>query len=501
MTREPESKPEAENEDPFPFLDALSLLREAFIVTDAELDLPGPRILYANPAFTRMTGYSATEIFGKTPRVLQGPETNRRTIARLRRNLEAGEVFEGEGINYRKDGTPFVMRWYIEPIRNPAGRVTHFFAIQRDVTQELKDNRQQRALEQAIGQLDDGVVLFGRDARVRYVNEAYLRWRGSSAEEVVGAPAWTLPGAPERRNELRWARKRLGLGHAWQREYAVRRLSDSGERRFLSVAVSPIRNTEGDVAEYLAIIRDVTELRRLKSIAEAHNFHDHLGVIFSGIRHELGNPINSIKTALQVVVGGIDTMPKEKLRDYLERMGEEIGRVESLLRSLRSYSLYDEPRLESIDLRMFLSRFRQLAQADFELRGMQVEVMIDADADTVWADPQALHQVLLNLIGNATAALEGQEEAKAEILAGRRGDYCSLIVRDNGPGIPAAHLPHVFKPFYTTRSGGTGLGLPISRHLLSLMRGSIELSSSPLGTEARILLDRQEPITNAQEID
>ena len=84
------------------------------------------------------------------------------------------------------------MQWYVEPIRATDGRITHFFALQRDVTQELEIHQQQRALEQAIGQLDDGVVLFGRDGRVRYVNKAYCQWVGSTNQSVLGMPAWKL---------------------------------------------------------------------------------------------------------------------------------------------------------------------------------------------------------------------------------------------------------------------------------------------------------------------
>lgn len=470
------------------------------MVTDAQLDPPGPRIVYVNRAFTRMTGYDTSEVVGRTPRLLQGPETDAATTARLRRSLEAGEPFDGETVNYRKDGSPFVMQLYVEPIRDAGDRITHFLAVQRDVTEQNETSKQRRAFEQVIGQLNDAVVLFSLDGRVSYVNAAYRRWWSLDDRQVLGIQVWKLPGAPTQASELRWARKSLSGGRAWQREYAVRQTGELGARRFLFVAVSPIRDEQGEVAEFLATVRDVTELRRLKAIAEAHNFHDHLGVIFSGIRHELGNPINSIKTALQVVTTSLHSMPEPKLRGYLEGMTEEIGRVEYLLRSLRSYSLYDTPRLETIDLREFLSHFYQLVRDDCEHRGIQLDLEIEADADLVWADPRALHQVLLNLVGNAESALEERDGARIEIRAGRRASYCTLIVRDNGPGVPAKHLPHVFKPFYTTRTEGTGLGLAISRHLLSLMRGSIELTSGPAGTEARIVLDRQQPAMHARGI-
>jgi PAS domain S-box-containing protein len=89
--------------------------RESIVITDAELDLPGPQIVFVNPAFTKMTGYAAEEVIGKTPRILQGPRTDQAVINRLRQDLRRGELFEGEAINYRKDGTEFTLEWQATP--------------------------------------------------------------------------------------------------------------------------------------------------------------------------------------------------------------------------------------------------------------------------------------------------------------------------------------------------------------------------------------------------
>ncbi len=86
---------------------AVEQCKESILITDTELDLPGPRILFVNPAYTRMTGYTAAEAIGKTPRMLQGPRTDKAVLRRLRQNLERGEMFAGETVNYRKDGTEF----------------------------------------------------------------------------------------------------------------------------------------------------------------------------------------------------------------------------------------------------------------------------------------------------------------------------------------------------------------------------------------------------------
>jgi PAS domain S-box-containing protein len=117
---------------------AVEQSKEAMLITDAELNLPGPRILFVNPAFTQMTGYAAEEAIGKTPRILQGPRTDRSVLNRLRDNLERGEPFAGEAINYRKDGTAFHLEWQIAPIRNVGGHITHFVAIERDITTRIQ---------------------------------------------------------------------------------------------------------------------------------------------------------------------------------------------------------------------------------------------------------------------------------------------------------------------------------------------------------------------------
>jgi PAS domain S-box-containing protein len=113
---------------------AVEQCKDSVLITDAELDLPGPRILFVNSAFTEMTGYTSAEAIGRTPRILQGPHTDKAVIRRLRQNLESGEKFVGEGVQYRKDGTEYHQEWHIAPIQDAAGKITHYVAVQRDIT-------------------------------------------------------------------------------------------------------------------------------------------------------------------------------------------------------------------------------------------------------------------------------------------------------------------------------------------------------------------------------
>jgi PAS domain S-box-containing protein len=107
---------------------------DAVLITTASLDPPGPQIVYANPAFTRMTGYAAAEILGQTPRILQGPASDRAVLDQVRHTLARGESFQGEIVNYRKDGTPYLLAWSMDPVFDAQGTITHWVAIQRDIT-------------------------------------------------------------------------------------------------------------------------------------------------------------------------------------------------------------------------------------------------------------------------------------------------------------------------------------------------------------------------------
>lgn len=113
---------------------AVNSAEDSILITTTHLQLPGPEIVFVNSAFTKMSGYTAAEVIGLTPRILQGPKTDQAVLERLRQNLAQGEVFYGEAINYRKDGTEFYNGWHIEPIRDGRGEISHYLAIQRDIT-------------------------------------------------------------------------------------------------------------------------------------------------------------------------------------------------------------------------------------------------------------------------------------------------------------------------------------------------------------------------------
>ena len=135
------------------FGSVLEAIDEAVLLTNADLTAPGPEIVYANPAFSRLTGYGREALIGRSPRFLQGPETDRTVLNRLRAALQRGVSYWGEAVNYRADGKPYRVEWLIAPVYDGSGQLSHWTAIQRDVT-DLR--RMEIALQHAESRVQTG---------------------------------------------------------------------------------------------------------------------------------------------------------------------------------------------------------------------------------------------------------------------------------------------------------------------------------------------------------
>ena len=231
------------------------------------------------------------------------------------------------------------------------------------------------------------------------------------------------------------------------------------------------------------MLRDITEKVRLESIAEAVAQMDSLGFIFSAVRHELGNPIHSIKSAVGFLRSHLDSIPKGTVADYLGDIETELGRAESLLRSLKNFSMFERPEIKPLDLASFFKQFSPLIKPDCQAKGIGIEVKAADHLPMVGADSRALHQILINLVANAVDAVAGQPEPYIRIQAHAGYGEVFISVDDNGAGIPGDLLPQLFTPFFTTKGHGTGLGLVIVKKMVTGMDGVIWVEPlKPRGT-------------------
>jgi signal transduction histidine kinase len=229
-------------------------------------------------------------------------------------------------------------------------------------------------------------------------------------------------------------------------------------------------------------IKDVTEKARLEALAEDMEYMNSLSGVFSSVRHELGNPLNSMKMTLSVLKKKLPELSPDMVQEYADRMLVEMSRMEYLLKSLKSFSMYESIVIEEVDLQNLLDRETVLVNPQLDAKGVSLHCHIHPDASKVLGNERALQQVLLNLLLNASHALENTFQPTIDITAQYDHGYVYIKVSNNGPEIPIEHMKLIFEPFFTTRENGTGLGLVIAKKHMLKMNGSIEVETGPSGT-------------------
>jgi PAS domain S-box-containing protein len=358
-----------------------------------------------------------------------------------------------------------------------------------EVRRDHKHSEEERIrLVAAVECAPDAVAITDTDWVVLYINPAFKHITGYSKEEIIGHRLRILRRDKHDEKYYNEIQNILKQGKNWSGRLTNRKKDGTSYQE--EVTFSSVKDSSGNIRNYVAIKRDITERLRLESIAEAVNTMNNIGYVFSGIRHEIGNPINSIKMTLGVLKRNFDKYNKADIIEYIERALSESSRVEYLLKTLRNFNMYETPELQNIDLRLFFDKFSSLVKGDLSLKkGIDFRISVEQGAEFSYADPRALQQVLLNICNNSADALEGRPGPRIEIKVTKLSDMILIRVNDNGAGISREEDANLFKPFYTTKVHGTGLGLVIVKKMLASMNGVIEIGSEKnVGTTVDIMI-------------
>jgi PAS domain S-box-containing protein len=246
---------------------AVQQANEAVVITEAApLDPPGPQIVYVNAAFTEQTGYDEDEVLGKTPRILQGPKTDPEVLDDLRAALDAGESWEGETINYRKDGTPYVVQWNIAPVQDENGRIEHWISTQRDVTERRKIEADLREREEylsvTLDSIGDAFIATDPNGRITAMNaraETLTGWPRADAEGRPLPEVFSISdpdtGDPVESPVQQVLRREEVIGLTMGTVLTAR----DGSERCIADSAAPIKTDEGDLLGVVLVFRDVTE--------------------------------------------------------------------------------------------------------------------------------------------------------------------------------------------------------------------------------------------------
>lgn len=234
---------------------AVKNTKDGILITEAgPLDKPGPKVLYVNKAFSRITGYDLSEVLGQTPRLLQGPKTDRTQLDKIRTALYQQEPIQVELLNYRKDGSEFWVDLNIVPVANKRGQITHWVAIQHDITEQkqaeiaLQESEEQFHL--MVDMLPVMIWISDPDLRCTYLNRKWIEFTGQSLEQGLGN-GWTNCIHPDDKERcLQTYINAFDDRREFELSYRLRR-SDGEYRQFLATG-RPRFTTDGRFAGYIS---------------------------------------------------------------------------------------------------------------------------------------------------------------------------------------------------------------------------------------------------------
>ncbi len=325
--------------------------------------------------------------------------------------------------------------------------------------------------------LSSGLITIGRDDRVLTYNAA--------ASEILGVPP--PPAAAGRRVDelmpsLRPLLDATARGEALKRGELVHHRPSAGSR-VLGVSLSPLVDSGGALLGRIVNFQDVTQLRELETAMARSERLAAVGRLAAGVAHEIRNPLAAISGSIELL--SQSTPAGSDSGELMAIVLREVARLNALITELLEFARPRAPEVQPIDLQAALNELLRVAENDKQLDGARVELKAPS---VVWveADPGQLRQIVWNLLRNAAEASPKGAPITVE-LSGDEADWARLTVCDRGPGIAPEHRPRVFEPFFSTKEGGTGLGLATVHRIIEEHHGRIEIGDAPGGGAAVIV--------------
>ncbi len=483
---------------------------DAVLITEAEpIDEPGPRIIYVNPAFTGLSGYTLEEVLGKTPRILQGEKTERTSLNSIRTALKNWQPLRIDLINYRKDGTEFWVELSIVPIADQTGWFTNWVAVQRDIsdrkvaektlqklneqleirvfqrTKELEfsqiELRQSEALFRSLSESSPvGIFRIDAEGKFIYTNPRCQAIGGFTSEEALG-DGWMQFVHQE---DLKVVLAMWSTPTSFAPEFSCefRHIHRDGTVRFCRVKTAPIFSALGQLIGHVGSVADITESRAIEKMKNE---------FISIVSHELRTPLASIRGSLGLLAAGVLKNQPETAKQMLEIASNDTERLVRLVNDILDLERLDSSQVtlakQWCDGADLIRQSVKIVQSLVDEGNINLSIL--SSSTQIWAEPDRIIQMLVNLLSNAIKFSPAQSTVTVSVEDlgdSLRDSYASQVlfeVKDQGRGIPADKLENIFGRFQqvdasdSRQKGGTGLGLAICRSIVQQHGGRIWVQS------------------------
>jgi len=462
------------------------------VVTDPhQQDHP---ITYINPAFTRITGYSANEVIGKNPRLLQGDDVNQHALEQTRQAMREEKSIRILQRNRRKDGSSFWNDLHLNPIMNAQGQVHLWVGLLNDVSDTIALEKENLRWASALQQSDEAICVFDAEGHIEFANDAFCRNVRLSSADVTG---WSVLNCWDKTStDFTALTNSLQRASSWTGRHQRFRADQTSYEALTSI--TPIRDEQDGLA-FIGVHRDISEMASMEEKLRQSQKMEAVGMLVSGIAHDFNNVLAGMLGNLYLVRKHLKDAPD--LAQRIESVEQQGYGAAGMVRQLLSFSRKDIPDVKNIDLVPFTKELAKFAQVSVP-ENIEFICNVDNMALMTICDPVQLQQSLLNLVVNATYAvverdtdsskgrielnvkLAAQPEwlaASTDLPTSTTQSWACINVTDNGIGMNPATLDQIFEPFFTTKPSdtGTGLGLAMVKNYIELLGGGIDVKSVP----------------------
>ncbi len=429
-------------------------------------------ITHVNPAYVELTGYQPHEIIGQRTNIIKSNMTPRHVFEDMWQQLDQRGRWVGEIINTHKSGRLWYSYLSITVIKDDRGEIAAYVGIARDITQRKQTEQSAvnsaNRLRSILESVGEAIVMVDLDGICLVANKNVSDVLELPVDQIIGRSFVELRS----QSNILFAEGNLPQGEP---DAILLRSRGAVPRLFYEFSAS-VQDDFGQTTGRIYVYRDVTretEVDRMKSD------------FIATVSHELRTPMTSIKGSLGLVLGGIAGNLPSEAKELLEIAQNNTDRLIRLINDILDISRIEAGKME---LRLApLSPGDAVARAVQELEGyaahrsIQVSAHVAEGLPSALADADRLQQVLVNLLSNA---IKFSEPATAvHISAVQDGREIRISVRDQGPGISADQLRHIFEKFHrvdnasTRKTGGTGLGLAICKAIVDEHEGRIWVES------------------------
>jgi two-component system sensor kinase FixL len=458
-------------------LDAiLNMTVDGIIVIDAK-----GRIEAFSRGAQDLFGYHEEEVLGRNVSILMPSPHHEQHDTYLERYLTTGDAkiigIGREVTGRRRDGTVFPVQLSVREMR---------IGGERKFTGMLHDLTKRANLEGALGASEarwraiidsavDGIIVIDAPGRIEAFNHAAERLFGYTIDEVLGRNVDMLMPSPYREEHDTYLSRYLATGRAKiigsGREVQGRRKDGTTFPLHLSVGEITVQGER----KFTGILHDLTARVQVEGRLREQEALAKLGEMAAVIAHEIKNPLAGIRGAIQVFGG---RMVKEGANTQI--LNEIVARIDALDQMMKDLLLFarpPKPRAVPTDLVPLVRTTANLLGTDPALRDVEIEV--EATAPPVSADPDMMRVVFQNLLINGAHAMQGKGRIRVAVQPA--DGTCQIAFIDAGPGIPPDLRDKIFSPFFTTKTRGSGLGLPTVKRLIEAHSGQVAVDCPPAG--------------------